>query len=71
MKIHLYIKQVYGVEKLYPVSNDKQWEALTGKKTFTYDTCQALINLGFEVIINDPRNGQPLSPQTFFSRGMQ
>lgn len=57
MKLLLYIKNVYGSEMLYPVENQKRWERITGRKTFTCDCLMALQAVGVEVIINNGVGG--------------
>ncbi len=66
MKIFLYPRNIYGNEMLYPCSGDSAWESVTGKKTFSFDLCQSLTQLGFEIIIHG--KGETLSYQTFFER---
>ncbi len=66
MKIYLFVKNVYGSEMLYPCSNCPSWESLTGKKTFTREVCRSLKELGFELVVNDPKTGNPMSTETFF-----
>ena len=63
-RIALFIKNVYGVDKLYPVSNADQWRTITTKKTFDRQLCSTLEGLGFQIIIHD--KGKEITYQTFF-----
>jgi len=49
MKITVRIKDVYGSERIYPVSNKNEIETLTGQKTLSRRHCAALKMLGHTI----------------------
>ena len=52
-ELRFYKKNVYGIEKTYPMKEfAAKFEALTGKKTATDTHLKALKSLGFEIAIN-------------------
>ena len=52
-ELRFYKKNVYGIEKTYPVKDFAgQFEALTGNKTASDTHLKALKALGFEIAIN-------------------
>lgn len=53
-EIKVKVKQVYGVDRIYPMSYVKELEALTGTKTLSEDHIKALKALGFTLeVVSD------------------
>lgn len=52
MTIHVEIKSVYGVEKIYPIdTNAKIFAELVNQKTLTFEDVTLIKKLGYEVIV--------------------
>ena len=50
MKVEIKIKNVYGVERIYPVNQKAIWlTSLTRKKTLDRDEIEVIKKLGYEV----------------------
>ena len=49
MKIKVQIKNVYGVDRVYPLTYADELQALTGQKTLSDTHIKALKSIGFEI----------------------
>ena len=54
MKIKVTVRNVYGVDRIYPVTNIEPLQALTGQKTLSKDHIKALESLGFTIEVEAP-----------------
>lgn len=53
-ELRFYKKNVYGVEKIYPVDTIKsEISILTGRRTVDEQHLQALVDLGFTVLVDE------------------
>ena len=51
MKIHIYLRTVYGNQVIYPACQAAEaFAAIAGTKTLTLSVLQHIKNLGFEIV---------------------
>jgi hypothetical protein len=51
MKIHVFVKSVYGIEKIYPACEKAEnFCAIAGDKTLTDKTIRYVKNIGYEIV---------------------